>query len=167
MSDLIPTLKATVRRNAASQVAGKGEGAKLNVVAATKSVTARTANDTMKMVRIPSNARISMLSKLYFDDLASSGSPTIDIGLAPVNDAGNAITADPDALNDGIDVFTSATGGSANVIKDHANVGKQAWEFIAGLTADPGGELDVYVSFVDAATNVTGDVSIELAYTLD
>jgi hypothetical protein len=40
------------------------------------------------------------------------------------------------------------------------------WE-LAGLAADPGGELDIYASFVDAVTNVTGDVTLEVEYTLD
>lgn len=167
MSDVSYTLKADVRRAAADAVPGKGEGPNLKTLIATKSVTARTNGHTMRMVRLPSNARLSTLSKLYFDDLASSGSPTIDIGIAPVNDAANAVTADPDALNDGIDVFTSATGGSANVIKDHANAGKQLWEYVSGLTQDPNCMLDIYVSFVDANTNVTGDVTLEAVFYFD
>jgi hypothetical protein len=164
MSDVSYTLKADVRRNT-DNVPGKGEGFDLKVVTATKSVTSRTANDTLKMVRLPSNARICGLSKLSFDDLASSGAPTIDIGVAPVNDAGNAITADADALNDGIDVATAA--GTANVVKDHANYGKQLWQYVSGLTSDPGTLMDVYLSFVDANTNATGDVTIEMVFSFD
>lgn len=161
MTDLSYTLKADVRRNALATI-GQGEAGNLKVIAATKSVTARTAGNTMKMVRLPSNARISGLSHVAWDDLASTGSPTLDIGVAPVD---SNITADPDALNDGLDVATSA--GIAKVIKDHANYGKQLWQFVNGVTTDPGGELDIYVSFVDANTNATGDVTLEIAYTLD
>lgn len=160
MSDVSYTLKADVRRNAADAVVGKGDGANLKVLVATKSVTARTAGNTMKMVRLHSSTRISGLSKIYWDDIASTGSPTIDIGVAPVNDPGNLITADPDALNDGLDVATAA--GSANMIKDHANFGKQLWEYVSGLTSDPSCLMDIYVSFVDANTNVTGDVTLEV-----
>lgn len=156
------TLKATVRRAADDVVIGKGDSGNLKVVAATKSVTSRTQNDTMKMLRLPSNARISGLSHAAWDDIASSGSPTLDIGVGAV--LGN-ITDDPDALNDGLDVATAA--GTAKVVKDHANYGKQLWEYVNGQTTDPGGELDIYVSFVDAATNATGDVTLEIAYTLD
>lgn len=165
MSDVAYTLAATVRRNAADAVPGKGEGASLKTVIATRSVTARTAGHTMKMVRLPSNARICGNSYVHWDDLASSGSPTLDIGVAPVNDSANAITADPDALNDGLDLFTAA--GSARAIKDHANYGKQLWEFVSGLTSDPNCLLDVYVSFVDANTNATGDVTMELVFYFD
>ena len=53
------------------------------------------------------------------------------------------------------------------MIKDHANYGKQAWEYVSGLTADPSGFLDIYVSFVDANTNATGDVTLEVVYSVD
>lgn len=161
MTDLSYTLKATVRRSNVATI-GSGEAGNLKVVAATKSVTARTAGNTMKMLRLPSNARISGLSHVAWDDLASTGSPTLDIGVGSVD---SNITSDADALNDGLDLATAA--GTAKVVKDHANYGKQLWEFVSGLTADPGGELDIYVSFVDANTNTTGDVTLEIAYTLD
>jgi hypothetical protein len=109
---------------------------------------------------MPSNARIHGDSLVSFDDLASSGAPTMDIGVGSV-DAN--ITSDPDALLAGVDV-TSA--GTAALISNHANYGKMLWE-LAGLAADPGGELDIYASFVDAVTNVTGDVTLEVEYTLD
>lgn len=165
MADVAYTLRADVRRTAADAVVGKGEGANLKTVTATRSVTARTANHTMRMVRLQSNARLSGLSQVYWDDLASTGAPTLDIGVAPVNDSANLITADPDALNDGLDI--AAAAGSARMIKDHANYGKQLWEFVAGLTSDPGGLMDIYVSFVDANTNATGDVTLEVVFSYD
>lgn len=165
MSDVTYTLKATPRASAANAVIGKGDGQNIKTSIATRSVTARTANDTMKMVRLHSSARICGNSYVHWDDLASTGSPTLDIGVAPVDDSANAITADPDALNDGLDVATAA--GSARVVKDHANYGKQLWEYVSGLTSDPNCLMDVYVSFVDANTNTTGDVTLELVYFFD
>lgn len=162
MADIAYTLKATVRRAAADAVPGKGDGPNLKVVTATKSATGRTANDTLFFMRLPSNARIHGLSHVAWDDIASSGAPTLDLGFAPV---GSNFTADPDALNDGLDVAGGA--GTAKLVKDHANYGKMAWEFISGLTADPGGQVDLYGSFVDANTNVTGDVTVEVAFTVD
>lgn len=164
MTDVTYTLKADLRRDADMPV-GKGEACNAKVICATKSVTARTAGHTMKMIRLPSNARISGLSQVYWDDLANTGSPTLDIGVAPVEDAANAVTADPDALNDGLDI--AAAAGSARIVKDHANYGKKLWEYVSGLTADPNMLMDIYVSFVDANTNVTGDVTLEVVYTLD
>jgi hypothetical protein len=164
MADVNYTLKSTVRRQA-DVTPGPGNASSLCVLTATRSVTARTNGNTMKMVRLPSRARLHGLSRVNWDDLASTGSPTLDIGIAPVNDAANAVTADPDALNDGLDLFTAA--GTALMIKDHANYGKQVWEYVAGLTQDPNMEMDIYVSFVDAATNTTGDVTLEVYFSFD
>ena len=123
---------------------------------------AAAANTEYVMVRIPSRARIHGLSRLAFDDLASTGSPTLDIGLKAV-DAN--VTTDVDALNDGIDCATAA--GTANVVKDIANYGKFAWEYVSGVTADPGGFLDVIVTILDAATNTGGTVTMTLVYSVD
>ena len=156
------TIKSDARRNAYDAIPGPGEGTTLKHLCVTKSVTARTANDTLKVATLPSSARIAGSSLISFDDLASSGSPTLDAGIAPNEDVNNTYTADADALNDGIDV-TSA--GTAKLIKDHADYGKPLWELF-GLSEDPGILLDVYFSFVDAATNVTGDVTTEIYYSL-
>lgn len=112
--------------------------------------------------RIPSNARILGISKFHFDDLASSGSPTMDIGLFAVD---SNITDDDDALNDGIDVATAA--GNTSVVKAVENYGKRAWELVSGQTTDPKGELDVKVTLKDAAVNTGGTITLELFYTLD
>lgn len=164
MATVSYTLKSTVKRNAADAIPGPGEGTNLKYLVATKSVTARTAGHTMKIATLPSNARLAGSSLISFDDLASSGSPTLDAGIAANSDPANAYTADPDALNDGIDIATAA--GTAKLIKDHANYGKALWELF-GLTSDPGILLDIYVSFVDANTNATGDVTVEIFYFFD
>lgn len=134
-----------------------------NIVEATTEVAAAAAAGTEYVVcRIPSNARIHGLSEIAFDDLASTGAPTLDIGLKAVN--GN-VTTDDDGLNDGIDVATAA--GTAKVVKDAANYGKEAWEFVSGETADPGGFLDVIITLKDAAANTGGTVTATLAYSID
>lgn len=123
---------------------------------------AANANSTYTFFRIPSRARIHGLSRVQFDDLASTGSPTLDFGLAAVE---SNVTTDVDALNDGVDVFTAA--GSANLIKDVANNGKMAWEFVAGQSTDPGGFLDVIITILDAAANTGGTISATLVYSVD
>lgn len=128
----------------------------------TAEVVASDATSTIHMARLPSNARLLETSKVFFDDLASSGAPTFDIGLFPV--VTGDFTADDDILNDGIDVATAA--GSAVVIKDIANYGKALWA-IAGLTEDPGCQMDVKITVKDAATNATGTVTMSLYYTID
>lgn len=138
-------------------------GRQITLTSTVEVAAAANANSTYTMFRIPTTARIiGGQSKVYFDDLASTGSPTLDIGLKAV--ASN-ITTDVDALNDGIDVATAA--GSAGVIKDIANYGKQAWEFVAGQTADPTGFLDVTVTILDAAANTGGTVTVELTINTD
>lgn len=135
----------------------------LNVLTATVEVTAAaSANSVYEMMRIPANARIVYPSTLAFDDLASSGSPTLDIGLRAVD---SNITTDADALNDGINCSSDA--GTANVVKDIANYGKKAWEYVSGQTASPGGLLEVIVSLVDADANTGGTLTMTLYYVME
>jgi len=119
---------------------------------------AASADSVYTFLRLPTNARIHGLSRVAFDDLASSGSPTLDFGFAAVS--GN-FTTDPDALNDGIDVATAAS--TANLIKDIANYGKLVWE-IMGLSSDPGGFADLIGSLKDAAANTGGTVTLTAVY---
>lgn len=159
MVDIVYTLKAIFRRNTVA-VLGKGDAGNAKVVAASKSVTARADGDTMKMIRVPSTARLASSSFIHWDDLDSAGAPTMDVGVAPVD---SNFVADPDALLAGLDITAA---GSNVLISNHANYGKPLWEQ-AGLATDPGGQIDIFVSFVDATTNITGDVTLEITYTLD
>ena len=120
--------------------------------------SADTNASTYWMARLPSDARICGLSEVSFDDLASAGAPTIDIGTFAVE--GN-LTDDADALNDGIDVATAA--GTARVVKDRANYGKALWEY-AGAASDPGGFIDVKVTLADAAVNAGGTLTMTMLY---
>lgn len=122
---------------------------------------AASAASVYVMHRIPSAARIYGMSKVHFDDLASSGSPTLDFGIKAV--AAN-VTTDNDALNDGVDCATAAS--SASWIKDIANYGKQAWEF-SSATSDPGGYIDLTVTILDAATNTGGTITSEIVFSTD
>jgi hypothetical protein len=134
-------------------------GTPMRVHTDTVEVTATaTSGSTYTLARINSNDRIiGGLSKVYFDDLTSSGATTADIGLYAVN--GN-ITSDVDALNDGINVATAA--GSASVVKNIADYGKMAWQYVNGQTSDPGGQFDVKVSLQDSNAVEGGTVTLEL-----
>lgn len=125
----------------------------------TAEVAASDASSKVYLARIPSNARICGNSTLYWDDLASSGSPTLDIGVYPI--LSSDFTADDDVLNDGLDAATAAS--SARLIKDVANYGKMLWQ-LAGLTTDPKCDMDIVVTVKDAATNATGTVTMEVFY---
>jgi hypothetical protein len=123
-----------------------------------------SATSTYRMARLPSNCRLLGSSTISLDDLASTGSPTIDIGVENIP-GGSAITADPDAINDGIDAATAATG--TPVIKTIDNYGKKLYEFVNGQTTDPKGDLEVYLSIVDADVNSGGTVVMQLDVTFD
>lgn len=162
MTDITYTNKATERRAVAGLSSGKGEALNTKSLVGTIELAASASGATVKFGRIPSNARIMPTGMLYNDDLATSGAPLLDIGLASVD---SNITSDPDALNAGL-VLTTATTNTT-VIADPANAGKMAWEFVSGQTVDPKGELDIYASVTDAATHTTGTIAYEIRYTLD
>jgi hypothetical protein len=142
--------------------AGEGGGIVRHWCETVEVGAADSDTSTYLLAVIPSNARILGMSYLHVDDLASSGAPTIDLGLYPIRSGD--FTGDVDALTDGI---TVATAGSYRVIKDIANYGKQAWEFVNGLTADPRCDMYLYATMDDADVNVGGTMTLELYYTID
>jgi hypothetical protein len=157
------TQNATLRGRGTNGTRSAVVSTRTSVITATVEVTAAaSAASTYTIARLPANARISGLSMVFFDDLASSGSPTLDIGLKAVD---SNITTDVDAINDGIDVFTAASSG--RLIKDISNYGKMAYEFVNGQTTNPGGFLDLIITILDAATNTGGTITVELVITTD
>lgn len=160
MADVSYSKTATERRNNTGVTLGKGDAGNVKNICSTIELAASSAGSTVKLARVPSAARICGASTLYWDDI-STNSPDYDIGFASV-DAN--ITSDPDALNDGLD---GASAGSARMVKDVADIGKRAWEYVNGQTSDPGGELDLYLSVTVAATTSTGTITSDLYYTLD
>ena len=118
---------------------------------ATIELAASASATTINFGYIPANARILQSSTIYWDDLATSGSPTLDLGLVAVN---SNITSDDDCLNDGLALSSASTGSF--VIKDIANAGLPAWDHVNGQSTDPGGILQVQGIVRDAATNAAG-----------
>lgn len=153
---------ATQRRSSDNLAVGMGDAYTVKNLSATVELAASASGTTVTFGRIPSNARILGSSRLYNDDLATSGSPTFDIGLIAVN--GN-ITSDPDAINDGLAL--SSSGTDVLVVKDAANIGLPAWDFVNGQTSDPGGEFIVRGVVKDAATTTTGTITLDMYYVLD
>ena len=163
MVDLTYTNLATERQAAQGLVAGKGEGQSVKkLICSTIELVASSSGATVKLGRIASNARILPTGLIANDDLATSGSPTLDLGLGSVD---SNITSDPDAIHNGI-VLSSATN-TTTIMADAANAGKRAWEFVNGQTEDPGGELDVFATVKDASTTATGTVTVEIYGYLD
>ena len=159
------TFTATERRSHLLTAASHGGayGVK-NLTSTVEITTATTVGRTINFGHIPSNARILLGSRLYWDDLATSGSPTLDLGLAAVR--GNLANADdPDALSVTHDITAAASDQVA--LSEIANAGLPAWDFVASETSDPGGDLSVYGSLVDAAINKAGTITLELYYVVD
>lgn len=154
----MPDQTATERRDSTGVVAGKGDAYTVKTLVSTVEVSTTATGATYDFGNIPSNARILPSSTLYWDALATSGSPDFDLGLAAVD--GN-ITSDPDALNDGLDI---SSAGSGSAIKDIANAALPAWDYVNGQTEDPGGALKVEGLVTTAAVNQAGTVTLELLY---
>lgn len=158
MADITYTNEATERKASDKLVPGKGDAQTIKaLVCSTIELAASASGTTVFLGRIPSNARILPTGLIYNDDLATSGSPTLDVGLGSVD---SNITSDPDALNNGLALSTATT--TTTVLADAANAGKRAWEFVSGQATDPGGSLDVYATVKDAATNAAGSIAVEL-----
>ena len=142
-------------------VDGSGCKGTVKALVSTIELAAASSGDTIDFGKIPSNARIlGTASKVYWDDLATSGSPTLDIGLKSY--INNDVTADPDALANGLDVTSAGSGALTAVVA--ATVGDPAWDYVNGETADTGGVFEVYGSIKDAATTQTGTVTVEILY---
>jgi len=155
---------ATERRSHLLAATGQGAAYSVKNLCATTELAATTSGDTFTVGYIPSNARLLGSSRLYNDDLATSGSPTLDIGIKAVN--GNLANADdPDAIGNGFAL--SAAGSDVLVFSDVANIGLPAWDLVASESSDPGGVLEVYASVKDAPTTATGTVTVDLYYVVD
>lgn len=158
------TVKATVRKTD-NTTPGFGDGPSLKTPGVRTIELAAAASGTIIdfKLRLPLSTRMDLASRLYHDDLATSGSPTIDLGCYPVD--GN-FTADDDALTDGVAVSAVMTASTQTigvpVVKDFANGGKQLWEFISGATAATGGFADIKGIVRDAATTATGTVTLDV-----
>lgn len=149
---------ATSKRTSGSSV---GEGGTIKQAYSTWTVAAAaSANSLYRVQRLPANAVIHKGSNIEITDLASTGSPTLDIGIFPDEFAN--VTADEDALNNGID---AATAGVYPLVDSVADWGKPLWQ-IAGLSADPGGEIVITVKILDAATNTGGTGEMLIWYSI-
>ncbi len=159
------TLTATERAAALGVATGQGISKTVHNLTATVELAAAASASTISFGKIPANARLLGSSRLYWDDLATSGSPTLDVGLAAVN--GN-ITSDDDCINDGLALSAVSTAMAGNIlVKDIANAGQLAYLLVSGQTTNPGGVLTVTGIVRDAATTATGTITLDLNYVID
>ena len=155
---------ATERRSTLLSAASHGGAYGVKSLVATIELASTTANDTITFGQIPSNARLTGGCRLYNDDLATSGSPTLQIGLKAVN--GNLANADdPNAIGSGFAL--DAAGSAVVAISEIASIGLPAWDLVASETSDPGGKLEVYGTVTAAPTLATGTITLEISYVVD
>ena len=141
---------------------GHGLGGTVKAISRTVEISASaSATSTYDLGYIPANARILGISRYSIDDCDTGSTATLDFGLMAVD--GN-VTSDADALNDGIVLGTAATGSP--LIKDIANYGKRAWQFVSGATRDTKGDLKLQASINDAGVSAGGTLTVEVFYTV-
>jgi hypothetical protein len=125
---------------------------------------ADSTTSTYLIARLPSNVRISNLSRIHNDALGST-TTTLDIGVFNTSSAVSIITNDDDALNAGV---VASTAGTKNLLADFANGGKRLWEFVNGQTTDPKCDLDVKLTLKTAnLSSGAGTISVDIVYAYD
>ena len=158
MVDVAYTQTATRRRAAFDAVPNKGDGPNLKVISSYRNPGALVVTSTIFFGRFDSNTRLHGISAFQYS--ANAASTTIAIGLASVNN--NFGAAVPAALL----AATSIATAGRTTIPSAANAGRMLWE-IAGLSTDPGGQIDVYATTGGATLNSSSDLLIEFAVTVD
>jgi hypothetical protein len=142
--------------------AGHGMGGDVKCWSRTIEITAAASDtSTYTFGYVPANARILGISRYSIDDCDTGSTATMDFGLYPV-DAN--ITADVDALNDGIILGTAAK--DQPLIKTIDNYGKRAWQFVTGATVTTKGDFVLKGVIDDADVSAGGTVTVELYYTV-
>ncbi len=117
---------------------------------------------TYLIAHLPSNCRISGMSWIGFDDLATSTSPELDIGTFNFADG----TADDfNSMNEGLTPATAAA--TLPMMADLADNGLYLWEIGTSPTSDPGGFIDIKLTMDDADVNVGGTVAGEIFYSME
>tara|TARA_R110000744_G_scaffold212207_4_gene331225 strand:+ start:807 stop:1316 length:510 start_codon:yes stop_codon:yes gene_type:complete len=125
---------------------------------------ADTASSTYLMARLPSNAVILPTSTVYWDDLTTTGSPTVDVGVFNLSGKSD-FTDDPDALSNGHDVTAAGSGAMITQGASISSYGIPLWDHINGVTTDPKTDVDIKLKLVDANVVGGGSMSVVIYYT--
>lgn len=159
------TVTATERADTLGISISSGIGGNKSRIATTE-LAAASSSSTIDFFRVPTNARILYASRIYNDDLATSGSPTLSLGLIAVN--GNVTSLDT-ALTSGASLSAASTTGTGTpALADFASAGKRAWELTTSpASTDPGGDLIVRGTVRGGATTATGTITVEIIYALE
>ncbi len=129
-------------------------------------VTAAAADDSAsryRMCAVPSNC---IVRAVYISSVAQGGSAAVDVGVYRATADGAAVV-DADLFGSGVSLVsvvprTDVTNESTNYT---AALREQPLWQAAGLSSDPGGELDIVVAPTAALTN-GGAVAVEVEYVI-
>jgi len=145
--------------NSASQLHGVKRVAQGTIALAAGDLS---ANDTVMLAPIPSNASITSI-KLFNDDLDSGTTNTADVGLYKQD----LTVVDADAYASAITDLRSAVKTGTEVAfeaRDINKMGQKVWQD-AGLSSDPALTYFVGIGF-PAAGDTAGDLSFVIEYTV-
>lgn len=101
---------------------------------------------------VPIEGRLWHGSEVANDDLATSGSPDLDLGIFPEQ---AQFTGSSDALVGGLN---AAAAGVHAMLADHKEWGKPLYEYLS-LTETPGGTCSIVITIDTANINQAGDIS--------
>lgn len=128
--------------------------------------TAAAADDTSsryRLVSVPSNA---VVRAVYLSSVAQGGSGAVDVGVYRATADGAAV-ADADLFGSGVSVVSAIS--RSDVTNESTNYTaalreQPLWQ-AAGLSTDPGGELDIVVAPTASLTN-GGAIALEVQYVI-
>lgn len=108
----------------------------------------------------------SIASIFYIGKVPSSAKPApggvvTHSAITSLTDIDIGFTADPDALADGLNVSSAGTKSPTAAVAV-ANMDKMFWQ-LAGLSSDPGGEMDVFMT-LKAAAGADGTIHFYIPY---
>jgi hypothetical protein len=118
----------------------------------TTTETTGSNTSTYLMLPIASNARIKSLS---LQGVGSVDLPDVDVGLS--HESGDTTLIDDDCLATALDIDDTGDHFAINPNTSDGDGTKQVWEYVSGLTKDPGGLFYVMLS-LDADAVAAGKV---------
>jgi hypothetical protein len=154
LSDLLTETITNNRRLSANYT---GRGGVFGVEAKATVLAAHSDGDIYRLLSVPSNA-----IPLFWTCANSAITSGTDYDLGIYNFGASGTVLDKDVLNDGISMATASIARIFTSPHLIADFGKRFWE-LAGLSADPGGYLDICWT-ANTVGSADGTIAISLLY---
>lgn len=155
----VENIKSTIVTNLEASpsvvVEGKEYGAVLRTWEDTITTTGTTTTNgsTYDLMPLPSNTRLRKLDVL---GVGSVDLPNVDVGLRHATDSS---IYDDDCITTALDIDDTGSHLAIDPAVSTSDPGKMLWEYVSGLTADPGGLFYISLS-LDADAVVAGTVKV-------